>query len=63
MEHMGVKEADTRELRSMSGLAQMEQETTEIQVAKLTEAIQQLQERVIELELQIVSRTPQEVRV
>jgi hypothetical protein len=40
----------------------MEEETTESQVGKLTEAIQQLQARVAELELQAVSSTPQEVR-
>jgi hypothetical protein len=59
---MGVKEAVTRALRSVSGLAQMEEETTESQVEKFVESIQQLQERVVELELKIVSRTPQEVR-
>lgn len=45
----------------MSGLAQMEEETTKIQVGKLAEDIQQLQERVAELELQAVPRTLQEV--
>jgi hypothetical protein len=39
----------------------MEEETTESQVGKLAEAIQQIQERVAELELQEVSSTPQEV--
>jgi tetrahydromethanopterin S-methyltransferase subunit B len=43
------------------GLAQMEEETIESQVGKLAEAIQQLQERVAELELQLVPSTPQEV--
>jgi hypothetical protein len=57
-EKMGVKEAVTRALRSMSGLAQMEGET----VGKLIEVIQQLQARVVELELQAVPSTPQEVR-
>jgi hypothetical protein len=41
----------------MPDLAQIEEETMEIQVGKLIEAIQQLQERVAELELQAVSRT------
>jgi hypothetical protein len=59
---MGVKEAVTRALRSVSGLAQMEEETMESQVGKLVEAIQQLQARVAELELQAVPSTPQEVR-
>jgi hypothetical protein len=40
----------------------MEEETTESQVGKLVEAIQQLQARVAELELQAVPSTPQEVR-
>jgi hypothetical protein len=44
------------------GLAQMEEETAKSQVGKLVEAIQQLQERVAELELQEVSSTPQEVQ-
>jgi hypothetical protein len=45
----------------MPGLALMEEETTESQVGKLDEAIQQLQARVPELELQIVASNPQEV--
>jgi hypothetical protein len=56
-----VKEAVTKSLRSVSGLAQEEEESTEMQVGKLAEAIQQLQARVMELELQAVSSTPQEV--
>jgi hypothetical protein len=40
----------------------MEEETDESQVGKLIEAIQWLQERVAELELQVVLSTPQEVR-
>ena len=45
----------------MPVLAYMEEDTTESQVGKLVEAIQQLQERVAELELQAVPRTPQEL--
>jgi hypothetical protein len=45
----------------MSGLAQEEDDSTEIQVGKLTKAIQQFQARVMELEIQPVSSTPQEV--
>jgi hypothetical protein len=56
-----VKEAVTRALRSVSGLAQEEPESTEMQVGKLVEAIQQLQARVMELEIQAVPSTPQEV--
>jgi hypothetical protein len=39
-ERIVIKEAVTRELLSMSSLAQMEEETVEIQVGKLVEAIQ-----------------------
>jgi hypothetical protein len=59
---MGVKEVVTRELHSVSGLTQIEEETVESQVEKLNEAIQQLQERVAELEQQVMPSTPQEVR-
>jgi hypothetical protein len=40
----------------MPGLEKMEEETAESQVGNLVEAIQKLQERVVELELQAVSR-------
>jgi hypothetical protein len=60
-EQTAVKEAVTKTLRSVSGLAQEEQESVEIQVGKLVEAIQQLQAWIMELELQAVSSTPQEV--
>jgi hypothetical protein len=40
----------------------MEEDPVENQVVKLVEAIQQLQQRVAELELQVVPSTPQEVR-
>jgi hypothetical protein len=43
------------------GLAQEEEESAEIQVGKLFEAIQQLQARIMELEIQAVSSTSQEV--
>jgi hypothetical protein len=56
-EQIGIKEAMNRALRSVSGLAQMEEETADSQVEKLVEPIQQLQERVAELELQAVSST------
>jgi hypothetical protein len=51
-----VREAVTRELRSVLGLAHMEEDTTESQVGKLIEAIQQLQARVAELEIQVQCR-------
>jgi hypothetical protein len=48
---IGVKEAVTRELRSVIGLEQMEEDLMESQVGKLAEAIQQLQQRVTKIEL------------
>jgi hypothetical protein len=44
------------------GLEQTEEDTVESQVVKLAEAIQQLQQRVAELELQAVPSTLQEVQ-
>jgi phosphopantetheinyl transferase (holo-ACP synthase) len=61
-EQIAIKEAMTKALRSMTGLLQEEPDSTEMQVGNLTEAIQQLQARVIELEIQAVSSTPQVVR-
>jgi hypothetical protein len=57
-----VKEAVNKALRSVPGLAQEEHESVEVQVVKLAEAIQQLQVRITELEIQAVPSTPQEVR-
>jgi hypothetical protein len=45
----------------MSGLAQEEEESAKIQVGKLIESIQQLQARVMELEIQVVLSTLQEL--
>jgi hypothetical protein len=56
-----VKEVVRRALRSVPGLAQEEHEAVEVQVMKLVEAIQQLQARVTELEIQAVPSTLQEV--
>jgi hypothetical protein len=47
-----------RTLCYVPGLAQDKNEAVEVQVMKLIEAIQQLQERVLELELQEVPSTP-----
>jgi hypothetical protein len=58
---MGVKEAVTKELRSVLGLAQIEEDIVESQVEKLIESIQQLQASMEELELQVVPSTLQEV--
>jgi hypothetical protein len=57
-----VKEVVTRALLSMSVLAYMEEDTTESQVGKLVEAIQQLQARVAKLEIQAVLSTLKEVQ-
>jgi hypothetical protein len=50
-----------KSLHSVPGSTQEEHEAVEVQVTKLVEAIQQLQARVMELELQAVPSTPQEV--
>jgi len=57
-----VKEAVTKALHSVSGLKKNEPESIEMQVGNLIEAIQQLQARIMDLEIQAVSRSPQEVR-
>jgi hypothetical protein len=62
MEQVGVKEAITRALRSMTGLEKNEEDPVEHQVAQLVESIQQLQQRITDLELQTVSSTLQDVR-
>ena len=46
----------------MTGLEQKEEEPLERQVMKLVEVIQQLQQRVMDLELHTIPQTPQEVR-
>jgi vacuolar-type H+-ATPase subunit D/Vma8 len=56
-----VKEAVTRALSFVIGLEQMEEYPVEYQVVKLVESIQQFQQRVEELELQVVPSTSQEV--
>jgi len=56
-----VKEVVSKELHSVSGLAHEEQELVEIKVVKLVEAIQQLQARITEMEIQEIPSTPQEV--
>jgi hypothetical protein len=45
----------------VTGLEQKEEDPVEHQVAKLTEAIQQLQKRITDLELQSVPNNPQDV--
>jgi DNA primase len=62
MEQVGVKEAVSRALRSVTGLEKKEEDPVEHQVAQLVEAIQQLQQRIADLELQTVPSTLQDVR-
>jgi hypothetical protein len=57
-EHIGVKDVVTRSLRFVMGLQYMEEDPVESQVGKLDKAIQQLQHRIKELELQAVPSTP-----
>jgi hypothetical protein len=47
---------------SITGLEKKREEPFECQVMKLVKVIQQLQQRVVELELQTIPSTPQEVR-
>jgi len=51
-----------KSLRSVPGLAQEEHESVMVQVVNLTEVIQQLQAMKMELEIQVVLSTPQEMR-
>jgi hypothetical protein len=46
----------------MKSLEKNEENPVEHQVAQLVEAIQQLQQRITNLELQTISSTPQDVR-
>jgi hypothetical protein len=62
MEQVGVKEVVSRALRFVTGLEQKEECPVEHQVAQLIEAIQQLQQRIADLEIQIVPSTLQDVR-
>jgi uncharacterized protein YaaN involved in tellurite resistance len=57
-----VKEAVNIALCSMTGLEPQAEDRVEHQVEKLEEAIQQLQQRITDLELCTVPSTPQDVR-
>jgi hypothetical protein len=46
----------------VTSLEQKEEEPVEHQVAQLTETIQQLQQRITDMELRIMPSTPQDVR-
>jgi vacuolar-type H+-ATPase subunit D/Vma8 len=59
---IGIEEAVNGAFRSVIGLEKKAEEPIERQVMKLAEVIQQLQQRVVELELQTIPQTPQEVR-
>jgi hypothetical protein len=56
-----MEEAVNRAFHSVTSLEQKREEPFERQVMKLVEVIQQLQQRVMELELQTIPSTPQEV--
>jgi hypothetical protein len=62
VKQIGIEELVNRAFRSVSGLEQKAKEPIERQVMKLAEVIQQLQQRVVELELQAILSTPQEER-
>jgi hypothetical protein len=62
VKQIGIEEAVNRAFLSVTGLEQKAEEPIECQVMKLAEVIQQLQQRVMELELQTIPQTPQEVR-
>jgi hypothetical protein len=57
---IGIEEVVNRSFLSVTGLEQKAEEPIERQVMKLVEVIQQLQQRVMELELQAIPSTPQE---
>jgi hypothetical protein len=57
-----IEEAVNRAFLSVTNLEKKVEEPIEHQVMKLAEFIQQLQQRVMELELQTIPQTPQEVR-
>jgi hypothetical protein len=57
-----MEEVVNREFCSVTGLEKKREEPFEHQVMKLAEVIQQLQQRVMELEIQTIPSTPQEVR-
>jgi hypothetical protein len=60
MKQIGIEEAINRSFHSVTGLEQKVEEPLERQVMKLAEVIQQLQQRIVDLELQTIPSTPQE---
>ena len=61
-EQLKVKEAVNRALHSVTGLETKVEDRVEHQVDRLAEAIQQLQQTIVDLELHTVPDTPQDVR-
>ena len=59
---IGIEEVVNRAFHSVTGLEHKAEEPIEHQVMKLVEFIQQLQQRVVELELQAISSTPHKER-
>ena len=53
-----IEEEVNRAFHSVTSLEHKEEEPIECQVMKLAEVIQQLQQRVVELELQAILSTP-----
>jgi hypothetical protein len=62
VEQVGVKQAVSRALRSLMGLEKKEEYLVEHQVANLVESIQQLQQRITDLEIQTVPSTLQDMQ-
>jgi hypothetical protein len=62
VKQIGIEEAVNRAFLSVTGLEKKAEEPLEKQVMKLAEVIQQLQQRVVDLELQTIPSTPQEER-
>jgi prefoldin subunit 5 len=61
VKQIGIKEAVNKTLLSVTSLEKKEEDPMEHQVTKLSEAIQELHQRITNLELQTVSSTPQDV--
>jgi hypothetical protein len=57
-----AKEEVSKSCLYVPGLAHEEKEPVEAQIVKLTDTLQQLQARIIELETQTIPNAPQEVR-
>jgi aspartate-semialdehyde dehydrogenase len=55
-----IKEVVNKAFLSVTGLEQKAKEPLYCQVMNIAEVIQQLQQRVVDLELQIIPHTPQE---